>query len=89
MGNNNRINYCVGGNKIEDLIALIDDNEHQLNADVITWVGLNNLVRGDSVQKISDLYKKLMDKLAKLKKHYSSRNSYGAEISGTRHKQYE
>lgn len=68
MGNKNRIKLLC--NKIDDLITLIDDNEHQLNANVITWVGLNNLVRGESVQKTSDLYKKLLDKLVKLQKTY-------------------
>lgn len=63
------INFCVGGNKIQDLIKLIDERPADLSKDVITWIGVNNVLQGDSVEVICDQYKQLLGKLIALKKN--------------------
>jgi len=63
------INFCVGGYKIENLVKMIDDNPQGLHSNIITWIGINNLLRGDKVEYVCDLYKTLLEKLVKLQKN--------------------
>lgn len=39
----NCINYCVSGNKIEDLSEMLDNKPCDMLYNVIVWIGTNNI----------------------------------------------